>query len=267
MIRSLSAMAALVVLSAVMLGGARAAEFELMEARAQLTPTGKLRVAFMLENQALVSGQSESGEVRGLAGDLARAIAERAGVPLQPRVYSTRGTFEVSLGRGEWDLEFNTRDPRYASYVDFSPSFVNVDQVYLVPPGKTLKEMTEVDRKGVRVAAIANSDAEGLLFGFIKEAQILRVSQDPEPTIRLLKTGAVEAFAGSAEYLSGIAAQLPGSRFLPGHFAAVPAAIGVARGRPAALAFVNQFLAEAKTSGLIQRAIEGAHLHGVSVAP
>ena len=267
MSRLLTVMAALLALGAAMLGSARAAEFELMEARAQLAPTGKLRAAFMLENLALVSGQSGSADAPGIAGALARAIAERAGVPLQPRVYSTRGTFEASLGRGEWDIEFNTRNPRYAAYVDFSSNFVMVDQVYLIPPGKTLKEMADVDRKGVRVAAVENSDAEGLIFGIIKEAQILRVNQDSDPTIRLLKSGAVEALAGSAEYLSGIAAQLPGCRFLPGRFASVPAAIGVARGRSAALAFVNQFLADAKTSGLIQRAIENAQLHGVSVAP
>jgi len=264
--RLVYALAAFLALGAVVLARAEAADFELQEARAQLSPTGKLRAAFLLTNPALVTGQ-QGGEVRGLVGDLARAIAERIGVPLQPRIYSTRGTFESSLGRGEWDIELDTRSARYASFVDYSANFATIDQVYLVGPGKTLKELAEVDRKGVRVATTENSDAEGIIFGTIKEAQILRVPPESEKAISLLKSGAAEVFGDSAEYLAGIAAQMPGTRFLPGRFATVPVAIGVARGRPAALALVNQFLQEAKASGLIKRSIERAHLHGVSVAP
>jgi polar amino acid transport system substrate-binding protein len=266
MSRVVWALALLLALGAGSLGRAEAADIELQEARAQLAPTGKLRAAFVLTNPALVAGE-QGGEVRGIAGDLARAIAEKIGVPLQPRVYSTRGTFENSLGRGEWDIEFNTRSARYAGFVDYSANFATIDLVYLAAPGKTLKEIAEVDRKGVRVATTENSDAEGVLFGTIKEAQILRVPPESDRAISLLKSGAAEVFGDSAEYLAGIAAQLSGTRFLPGRFATVPAAIGVARGRPSALALVNQFLQEAKASGLIKRSIERAHLHGVSVAP
>ena len=261
------AVAMLISLAALAVEEARAADFELPEARAQLAPTGKLRAAFVLSNSALVSQEQANGQVGGLAGDLARAIAKQIGVPLQSKVYLTLRSFEGSLGVGEWDIEIATRVPRHARHVDFSANFVLVDQVYLVAPGKTLKDIAEVDRKGVRIATTENSDAETFLFDTIKNAQLLRVPAESEAAVRLLKSGAAEVFGDSAEYLTGISTQLAGSRFLPGRITAIPAAIGVARGRPSALAFVNQFLREAKTSGLIKHSIEQAHLHGVEVAP
>jgi len=261
------AVAVLLALGLATLGGARAADFELQEARAQLAPTGKLRAAFMMANPALVTSKPGSEQMDGLAGDLARAIAEQIGVPLQPRIYSAVKTFQSSLGSGEWDIALVTRVPYYANFVDFSANFALIDQVFLVSPGKKLKEIAEVDHEGVRIIETADSDAENIHFAIIKNAQLLRVTTDSEQAIRLMKSGAGEVYGDNAEFLTGIAVLLPGTRFLPGRFAVVPAAIAVARGRPAALAFVNQFLQQAKASGLIQRSIERAHLHGVSVPP
>ena len=66
-----------------------------------------------------------------------------------------------------------------------------------------------------------------------------------------------------------IAAQrgLPDARILPGSYFNVPIAIGVAKGRAAAVAgFVDAFVKDAKASGLIERAIARAGVTGVVVA-
>ena len=49
--------------------------------------------------------------------------------------------------------------------------------------------------------------------------------------------------------------------------AAVRQAIALPKGKPAGLAYVNQFIEQAKTSGFVQRSIERAGLKGVNVAP
>jgi len=41
----------------------------------------------------------------------------------------------------------------------------------------------------------------------------------------------------------------------------------VAKGQAARLAYISEFIEEAKTSGMVQRAIEQAGLHGIQVAP
>jgi polar amino acid transport system substrate-binding protein len=53
---------------------------------------------------------------------------------------------------------------------------------------------------------------------------------------------------------------------LDGTVLAVQQAIALPKGKPAGLAYVNQFLDQARTSGFVERSIERAGLQGVSVA-
>jgi len=43
--------------------------------------------------------------------------------------------------------------------------------------------------------------------------------------------------------------------------------IALPKGRPAALAYVSEFVEQSKKSGIVSRAIAAANLRGVSVAP
>ena len=63
------------------------------------------------------------------------------------------------------------------------------------------------------------------------------------------------------------AAQLPGSRVLADGFAVISFAALVPKGQAGRLAYVSEFVEEAKASGLVKRAIEVAGLRGVEVAP
>src|SRR5437764_694373 len=49
---------------------------------ADLAPTGALRFAMPLDNSALVTKDAATGELRGVAADLARTLVARLGVPL-----------------------------------------------------------------------------------------------------------------------------------------------------------------------------------------
>ena len=61
--------------------------------------------------------------------------------------------------------------------------------------------------------------------------------------------------------------KLPGSRVVEGRISVEPIGIGVPKGRNGAGArFVEQFVADAKASGQVRRAIESAGLRGVTVA-
>ena len=61
--------------------------------------------------------------------------------------------------------------------------------------------------------------------------------------------------------------KVPGSKILPGNFMTVQQAIGTAKTNTAGAAFLSEFVAEAKSSGLVARLIEKHHVKGLSVAP
>jgi hypothetical protein len=72
---------------------------------------------------------------------------------------------------------------------------------------------------------------------------------------------------GAATMLLGVADNLLGARVLEDRFSAAQMSIALPKGRPAALAYVSEFVEQSKKSGTVSRAIETAKLRGVSVAP
>ena len=61
--------------------------------------------------------------------------------------------------------------------------------------------------------------------------------------------------------------KLPGARILDGQFSAVQQAIGTPKARTAAAAWLVDFVADIKRSGLVAQLIEKHSAKGVNVAP
>src|SRR2546427_10637492 len=67
--------------------------------------------------------------------------------------------------------------------------------------------------------------------------------------------------------LLGLADRLPGARVLDDRLDVVQLALALPKGSPTALAYVTTWMAQARRSGLVQRAIDAAGLRGVQAAP
>lgn len=69
---------------------------------AQLAPGGVLRAAINMSNFLLVTGRDAAGDPVGVSPGMARAIAERLGVPVKFLPYPRPG--ELADAVGEWDI-------------------------------------------------------------------------------------------------------------------------------------------------------------------
>jgi polar amino acid transport system substrate-binding protein len=247
-------------------GAAAGAEAVPAEARAQLAPTGKLRAALVLYDPALAS-RDAAGEPIGVAPDLARALAERLGVPLQPILFDSPAAYAASIGFLRWDIGLAGREAGGPGRVDLSAAFMLIDQVLLLGPGKTFQDFADIDREKVRVGVTIGTASDQLLTRKLTNALIFRVLVGVDNASRTLRNSGADVLAGSAPFLARVGAEVPGSRILGPPFAVVPAVIAVSPGRTEGLAYVNEFVREAKASGFLQRSIERAGLQGVRVAP
>jgi polar amino acid transport system substrate-binding protein len=82
----------------------------------------------------------------------------------------------------------------------------------------------------------------------------------------LLRTGRADAMAAPRVGLLRFVTRLPGSRVLVDRDGGVSNAVAIAKNQPARLAYISEFVEEAKASGLVQRALGGGD-DGVQVAP
>ncbi len=236
------------------------------EARVQLAPTGKLRVAFAMFEPALAT-RDAAGEPAGVAPDLARALAERLGVPLEPILFDSPATYAESAASFRWDIALAGRQAGGAAHVDFGPTVILIDHEMLLAPGKTFRDFGEIDREKVRVGVTIGSVDDQILTQGLKKAVIFRVLIGTDNASLTLRNSGADLFAASVPFLAKVAAEVQGARMLTPPFAVVPAVIAVSPGRTAALAYLADFVREAKASGFIQQSIDRAGLQGVRVAP
>jgi len=89
----------------------------------------------------------------------------------------------------------------------------------------------------------------------------------PDEAFELVRTGKADAYASPRPPILEYATQLPGSRVLDGYYGANIQAIALAKGQAGRLAYISAFVADAKVSGLIQKAIDSVGERGIDVFP
>lgn len=226
----------------------------------QLAPTGVLRAGINMSNFLLVTGRTESGDPDGVSPDMARALGERLGVPVQMVPFATPGELADAAADDVWDIGNIGAEPQRAEKIAFTLAYSEIEATYLVPPGSPIRSVEEVDRPGIRIAVSARSAYELWLSRNIQHAELV-LAQGLGAAFQLFVDEGLDALAGLRPGLIGDVEKLPGARILDGQFSAVQQAIGVPRSRPAsAAAFVAAFVEEAKTSGLVASLIAR---HGV----
>ena len=165
-----------------------------------------------------------------------------------------------------WDIAVVAFDRARVPIIDFARPHVVVDLTYLVGPGSTLHSVSQVDQKGVRVAAARGAATTLFLMRNLKEADVVAAENEPN-AFALLREGKVQAYAQNRYMLLGLADYLPGARVLEGRFSAADMCMVLPKGRPLALDYVEEFIARAKKSGAVAKAVEQSGLRGVDVAP
>jgi polar amino acid transport system substrate-binding protein len=234
------------------------------EARAQLVPTGKLRAAILTYDPALGSREA-AGAPGGVAGELARTLADRLGVPLQPIYYELPAGYAASIGTLAWDIAFAGRE--VPGRLDYGPAILLVEHALLLGPGKSFQDLADMDREKVRVGVTIGTVDELFLTQRLHKAFLFRVLVGTDAASLTLRASGADVFAGSVPFLTRVAAGVPGSRIVGPPFAVVPVMVAVSPGRTSALGYISDFIREAKATGFIQEAINRAKLTGVSVAP
>jgi len=227
-----------------------------------LAPKGELRVALLAGNPALV--REQAGERTGIAVDLGRALARDLDARFVPVPYASVPAVLDSAGRGEWDVAFIAFDPA-RTQVRFAAAYMELENTLLVTATSPIQDLAEMDRRGRWIAVQSGDAADLYLTRALKAARLVRTSHAAAPG--MLARGEADAYAANRLRLTEVSPSVPGSRVLPGRFLALPQAIAVPPDREAALGYLNDFVARAKATGEVQRAIDRAGIPGAVVAP
>jgi polar amino acid transport system substrate-binding protein len=235
----------------------------------ELAPTGKLRVAIGVGPVASAfycTRDPLTGRPRGVAVELGAELSRMLRVPVEYVEYRSSGEITEAGNADAWDVTFMPVDGERAKAVGFGPAYYKFESTYLVPAGSAIKTIEEVDRPGVRVIGVANTATGRAAAAALKNTKLVTFRSAAE-LMEEMRAGRADAVALSRESLRNFADAFPGARVLSGSFFQSTVAVAVPKGRMEALAFVTAFVENAKFTGSVRRALDGAGLSEAEEAP
>jgi polar amino acid transport system substrate-binding protein len=226
---------------------------------ADLRRAGKIRVALYPPQYAK---DLATGELRGWTIELARALAARIGVEFMPIEYQTPPRAMEGLKAGACDMGFGAMDESRISEMDSHPRSFNL--ILPIGDGRLLNsKAADADCPSTRIAVVRNHASTLCLNRVRKHAELIS-AETPDLAFDLLRSG--DAWASTRPALLEFSARLSGSRVLDDCFGANFTAMAVPQEQSGRLAYISEFIEEAKASGLVQRAINDSGWRGVRVA-
>lgn len=219
----------------------------------EIAPGGKLRVALI--------GVRVLG---GVGEPVGRFLAERLGLPFEAVTYPNPQAYENSFAAPAWDVAIGPRILAPADRADVTSDAWLIELLYLAVPAHTFAGVREVDHAGIKIGTIQNSPSDRFLSHALKSATLVRLPLSPKfpaDAIDMLRSGTVDVFGADSGLIAAISGGYPEGKIVPGAFNTVRVAFALPKGRSAAAQKrLAELLAEAKRTGVVQKAINQAGL-------
>jgi polar amino acid transport system substrate-binding protein len=232
----------------------------------QLAPTGRLRATINFGNPVLAQRDPATGEPRGVSVDLARELGQRLGVPVDLVTFDAAGKAFAALQSGACDVGFLAIDPARAADLAFTAPYVLIEGTYIVPATSPLREVEDVDREGVRIAAGKNAAYDLYLSRALRHAKLVHAPTS-HAAVELFLSEGLDAAAGVRQPLLAFAEAHPGLRVMEGRFMAIEQAMATSKDRGQAAAYLRGFIEELKASGFVAAALSKSAQGDATVAP
>jgi polar amino acid transport system substrate-binding protein len=234
-----------------------------------LAPTGTLRASFLATNPVQGRVDAKTGAVTGPVADLVRELARRRGVPFQLLPVPDAGAVIDSLKTHRADIGFLAFEAARAEQVDFSEPYALMGNAYLVRADSPIARSADVDRAGVKIAAVKGQSQEIFVSANMKNARVdvLPLMPSADALTKMLIDRTIDAFAANRQRMTEVAQTSTQVRVLSDDFFVIGQAIVVPKGEHARLEELNRFVADVRRSGFMQSSLDRAGLGTVKVAP
>ena len=226
---------------------------------ASLAPHGVMRAAINMSNFLLVSGQTESGQPDGLSPDVANELARRLGVLCELIPFEGPGLLADAAGRDIWDIGNIAIEPERAEVIDFSYPYVQIDASFMIREGSTLANNADVNQQGVEIVLYNRSAYDLWLKENYTAPSYLRFPSIGESVIAF-EEGQGDVLACLKPKLMAMQSNQSNYQIIDPPFTAIRQAIGLNKGHPEALGFVNETIADLLANGFVADSLKR---HGV----
>ena len=232
---------------------------QLAVARAELAPTGRVRVAIF--GPPFVGSRDATGQIHGVGVALARELGAKLGSDVAIDLYDS--PVDAIKAQSTWDILFipSNATPDVAAALAYTAPILLIPHTFLVSD-PAIRTVMDLDRPTIKVATEASH--AGQVHSKLPLAQV--VTLENAESVGRLKAGTVDAFAQGRFLLLDVMKDLPaGYHVLDGSFFTATLAVGIAKDRPAGLAWLGGFIEAQRSSGALQKIVDGSSKQGLEV--
>jgi polar amino acid transport system substrate-binding protein len=231
------------------------------DARQILAPTGKLRVGVYYGSPTSMVRDSKTNEVHGLSYDLGQELAKRLNVPFEQVSYQRISDVLEGMKAGDVDFTVSNSTPARAATVTFSQNLLTIELGYLVAANSPITAVADIQKPGLRIGVTKASTSQGTIPKLLPNATVVP-AENYKRGIEMLEHGEIDTYATNKPTLFEMSHQMPGSRILEGRWGEEHLAVAIPKDHEAALEYIQRFVQEVQTSGLVAKSAEQAGLRG-----
>ena len=221
----------------------------------KIATSGVLRVGLNMSNFLLVSSEDASGLPDGLSPDVGKRIAKELNLSCELIKFPNPGVLADAVNDDKWDIGNIAYEKERGKTMDFSDPYVNIDANFIFRSKDNFKSNEEIDSQGIKIAVFERSAYDLWLTDNFKNAELVR-APSIEESHNLFRNNKVDVLAGLKSKLNNELAANNDFKMIADSFTHIKQSIGIKKGNPEILEFLNEFVSKLIKEGYIEQLLK-----------
>ena len=220
-----------------------------------IAPKNVLRIGINMSNFLLVNKDSTFSKPEGLSPEIGKLLAKELGINYEFVTFKNPGLLADAIDYDKWDVGNFAFEKKRAEIIDFSNPYVNIDANFLLRKNSEINQNNDVDNKNNKIAVVNRSAYDLWLSDNYKKAKIIRAKTIIE-THNLFYNQDVNILAGLKPKLLEELKNNNEFKLIEEPFTFIKQSIGIKKGKPKAIDFINNFVSKKIKDGTIKSLLE-----------
>ena len=221
----------------------------------KIAPTGVLRVGVNMSNFLLVNSKDKLGVIDGVSPGIGKKLAKELNISFEIVQFANPGLLADAVDNNEWDIGNIASEKERGKTIDFSDPYVNIDANFLFREEDNFKNNDDIDQSGIKIAVFERSAYDLWLTENFKKAELIRVNSIEE-SHNLFKENKVNILAGLKPKLIDEMKKNNNYEMIQSPFTYIKQSIGIKKGNPKVLDFINKFISNKIKEGYIKSLLQ-----------
>ena len=220
-----------------------------------IAPKNVLRIGINMSNFLLVNKDSTFSKPEGLSPEIGKLLAKELGINYEFVTFKNPGLLADAIDYDKWDVGNFAFEKKRAEIIDFSNPYVNIDANFLLRKNSEINQNNDVDNKNNKIAVVNRSAYDLWLSDNYKNAEIIRAKTINE-THNLFYNHDANILAGLKPKLLEELKNNNEFKLIDEPFTFIKQSIGIKKGKPKAIDFINSFVSKIIKDGTIKNLLE-----------